>query len=631
MTTETGAATDPSKEVDDCLAALAANVAAEQVIARLRALAGSIAGDSPLRPRFLRARAIALNRLGYSGQALGELQEARALQSDAPDTGELGEIDRAIALVHSWRGEARDAALSLLRALGSAVVTADPGAAGLALLDAGRLEMEVGRAAQAQFFFSLGLRIGGDALPRPERARSTVSLLQSVVAARDLNKVDACLRELAPLLPGASARVRFLAELERARIAIASGKHDGADAALRRAEEIMRPDPESFERVELAHVRAELALDAGEHAAAEKLIAEVIARYAAGQLAGREVVARLLQAEALFGLARREEAERTLAAALRRAVACGLNGYADAVRSRIAASGANENAWHAGEPLAHSGRAETARRFVRRRPLGTGAFGSVSRAYDLEQGIEVALKQVSLAGLYDPATRARLLESLRTEVAAVSRIDHPGVARVHGMLVEADGDALVIEEFVDGETLRSVVTGALEPSHALELALRISYALASVHAAGVVHRDLKPENIVLRSAGSPVIVDFGIALVAGAATAAKAGTAGYMPPEQARGDVDARADLYALGVILHELLLGERPPVPAGGVCALLLEPWRRPRRAARLTAAGIDPHVAALLARMLAPHRRSRPASAGEVADALSAVLARRASRAGQ
>src|SRR5262249_12899770 len=149
----------------------------------------------------------------------------------------------------------------------------------------------------------------------------------------------------------------------------------------------------------------------------------------------------------------------------------------------------------AGEPLTQSGGAETARRFVRRQPLGTGAFGSVSRAYDLEQGIEVALKQVSLAGLYDPATRARLLDSLRTEVAAVSRIDHPGVARVHGMLVDAEGNALVIEEFVDGPTLRKVAAAALEPSHALELALRISYALASVHAAGVVHRDLKPENI----------------------------------------------------------------------------------------------------------------------------------------
>ena len=126
--------------------------------------------------------------------------------------------------------------------------------------------------------------------------------------------------------------------------------------------------------------------------------------------------------------------------------------------------------------------------------------------------------------------------------------------------------------------------------------------------------------------------DFGIALVAGAAAkAANIGTIGYMPPEQTRGQVDARADLYALGVIMHELLLGERPPVPAGGLLALLREPWQRSRRAARLIAAGVDPDVAALLARLLAPHRRGRPASAAEVADALAAVLARRASHAGQ
>jgi serine/threonine-protein kinase len=129
-----------------------------------------------------------------------------------------------------------------------------------------------------------------------------------------------------------------------------------------------------------------------------------------------------------------------------------------------------------------------------------------------------------------------------------------------------------------------------------------------------------------------VIVDFGIALVAGAgAKAAKIGTVGYMPPEQTRGHVDARADLYALGVVMHELLLGERPPVPAGGLLALLLEPYRRPRRAARLIAAGLDPDTAALLARLLAPHRWGRPASAAKVADALSAVLARLASHAGQ
>jgi tetratricopeptide (TPR) repeat protein len=635
MTTETEAATDPSKEVDECLADLAGTTAPpEQVIDRLRRLADRVAADSPLRPRFLRARAVALNRLGYYGEALGDLQEARVLLADASELHEVGEIDRAIALIHSWRGDAREASLSLLRALGSAVVTADHGAAGLALLDAGRVEMEIGRAAQAEFFFSLGLRIGGDALPVRERARSTVSLLQSLVAARDLHKVDACLRELEPLLAGGSARVRFLAELERARIAIASRAHAAADAALARAEEIMRPDPESFEAVELAHVRAEGALAAGEREAAEKLLVDVIARYAADELAGREVVARLLHAEALFGLERREEAERTLVAALRRAVARGLNGYADAVRSRMAASGTSENAWHAGEPLAQSARAETAQRFVRRRRLGTGAFGSVSRAYDLEQGIEVALKQVSLAGLYDPATRARLLESLRTEVAAVSRIDHPGVARVYGMLVEGEGDALLIEEFVDGPTLRSVMAGALEPSHALELAVRISYALASVHAAGVIHRDLKPENIVLRAAASPVIVDFGIALVAGAASAAKAagiGTVGYMPPEQTRGHADARADLYALGVIIHELLRGERPPAPEGGLRALLPETWQRRRRAARLVAAGVDPDTAALLARLLAPHRWARPASAAEVADALSKVLTHLASDAGE
>jgi tetratricopeptide (TPR) repeat protein len=627
---ETQTPATPVKDaVDRCFADLSANDAPECVLARLRTLDAQTMDDPLLRARYLRARAIAVNRLGFSDDALCDLEEARGRLIDAVEPHELAEVERTIALVHTWRGDGREAALALLRAVGVAVAAGDQGEAALSLVDVGRLEMEIGRPGQAELFFALGLRVGSAKLSEQDRARHMVALLQSLVAAGRLDKAHACLQALSPLLADASTRVQFLADIEVARIAIAAGKNADAKSALDRAEEKMNPAPDSFEAVELAHARAELALAKGDNAGAETLLKDVVARYAADNLAGREVVARLLQAKALDGLAREEERERTLAAALRRALARGLNGYADEARSRIAAAGGSTSAWRPGEPLPPAIVAEIGQRFVRRRQLGAGGFGSVWRAYDLEQGLEIALKEVKLTELYEPATRERLLDSLRTEVAAGSRINNPGVARVYGMLVEPIGDALLVEELIDGKTLRTEMTGPLELARVLDLAARIGYALAAIHAAGVVHRDLKPENIILRSKNAPVIVDFGIALLAKAsAKAAKTGTVGYMAPEQTGGgQIDARADLYALGVIIEELLLGHRPPVQAGGLAAYLLEPWRVKRRTARLVAAGVDPEVAAVIAQLLAPDPRWRLASAAMVGNMLVAIQTRRAS----
>jgi predicted protein tyrosine phosphatase len=392
-TTEPGP--PPVKDtVDECLALLARNGPVKEILARLNRLERQIENNPYVRARLLRARAIACARLDLPGEALANLEEARRLLIDAAQPRELAEVERMVARVHSWRGDGREAALALLRAVAVAtaagdqgaagmaladvertvamvhswrgdgreaafallravaVATAadDQGAAGMALLDAGRLEMEIGRPAQAKLFFALGLQLAGDKLSARERARDMVSLLQSLVAAGRFDKVTSCLQALSPLLPEATVRVRFLTELEMARVAIALGKHGDAAAALDRAEAMMHPSAESFEATELKHARAELALATGDYAHADTLLNEVIARCAADDLAGREVVARLLQARALFGLERPDEEVRTLAAALRRALARGLNGYADAARSLIAAAGASEDEWLPSEP-----------------------------------------------------------------------------------------------------------------------------------------------------------------------------------------------------------------------------------------------------------------------------------------
>ncbi len=367
---------------------------------------------------------------------------------------------------------------------------------------------------------------------------------------------------------------------------------------------------EAFERVEIAEVQAEFALARGDAANAAALLAPIIARYADDDLAAREVRARLVQARALEALGRADEAARTLGAALRRALARSLTGYADQVRSRLMADHGGPGRIAETPALTET---DPAQRFVRQRPLGSGAFGKVSRAYDLELGIEVAIKRAARGENYNPALRDQLLQAARTEMTAAARLDHPGIARVFGVLAVQGGDTLVIEEFVEGQTLRQAMETGLDRTRSLTLLSRIAFALAAVHAAGLIHRDLKPDNVILRGNDAPVLIDFGVALLAGERHQPGTGTPAYMAPEQARGErVDARADLYALGVMAYEMLTGARPEAPRSTLPFTGFLELRAIRRS--LTAAGIAPDVAELVSRLLAPRPRLRPASAAEV-----------------
>ena len=401
-------------------------------------------------------------------------------------------------------------------------------------------------------------------------------------------------------LADAPSRLLLLTHLAASRIALKSSDLAKAAAALDLARTYAPESCDAFERLEIAEVEAELALARNEPQIASELLGRTIARHAEDDLASREVQARLVHAKALEALGRADEAERTLGAALRRALARGLSGYADEVRSRLATG-------HGGHTrvadLPATADTDADRRFVRQRPLGSGAFGKVMRAYDLELGFEVAIKRAARGAHYDPATRNRLLEIARTEVAAASRLDHPGIARVFGLLTSG-GDTLVIEEFVEGPTLRSAMEGGLELPRKLDLLAHIAYALAAVHGAGVIHRDLKPDNIILRGGEAPVLIDFGVAMLSGKRDELDAGTPAYMAPEQARGGkADARTDLYALGVIACEMLTGQRPEPPRP-----------RSRIRAALVQSGIDPAIAKLIGQLIAPYKILRPRSAAAV-----------------
>ncbi len=621
---ETGS--DPEALIAACLASLAANEPPEEVAGRLRTLEGQVQGVT--RARWLRAKAIATNRLGFPSEALGDLMEALQLLEGDAEHRERAEVFHALAVVHSWRSDAREAALALLAAVGESAAAGDRTGVALALIEAGRLQMEIGRPGDCQDLIARGLKVATE-IPTHEMQRASVNLVQALVAAKRIEAAQNALAAAAPLLAGASARLTLLIEIERARIALACGDIAAARAALARAAVHIPSYPDPFERIEVAHAEAELALAERAPAKAAEALEGVILRYSEDNLPGREVAARLLHASALDALGHVEEADRTLMAGLRRALANGLSGHADAVRSRIAERGGTDGTGDTGDTVSVGPLPDANRRFVRRRPLGAGGFGSVVRAYDLELGIEVALKRTSLKGIYDPAMRQRLVEAARTEIAAASRIGHPGVAKIHGLLIEGDHHALLIEEFVEGPTLRDAMAKSIDPAHALDLLSRIAFALAAIHPAGVVHCDIKPENIILRGAGAPVLVDFGIAHIVGKPTP-KGGTRAYMAPEQSRGRrIDGRADLYALGVLAHELLAGELPERSDGPLSILRFMPPGEVRR--RLLASGCGEAAADTIVSMLAPHPFWRPRSAAAVGACFAEAALRTAARAAQ
>jgi serine/threonine-protein kinase len=192
--------------------------------------------------------------------------------------------------------------------------------------------------------------------------------------------------------------------------------------------------------------------------------------------------------------------------------------------------------------------------------LGRGGMGTVYRAVDETLHREVAIKVLN-AELNDPEVARRF----RAEAITVARLSHPGIATIYE-LFQHDGQWLMVMEFVRGETLERLVDrmGALSPQRAAELCMQSLAALAHAHSMGVVHRDLKPANLMITESGSVKIMDFGIARVAGTEHLTSAGymmgTPAYMAPEQVIGhEIDARADLYAMGVVFYRLATGRLP------------------------------------------------------------------------
>jgi len=192
--------------------------------------------------------------------------------------------------------------------------------------------------------------------------------------------------------------------------------------------------------------------------------------------------------------------------------------------------------------------------------LGGGGMGVVYKAEDTRLQRTVALKFLPPAMTRDPLAKTRFLQEAR----AASALDHPNVCTVYDIGELDDGQLYLAMPAYDGETLKKrIERGPLPIEEAVDIAKQVAQGLSKAHRLGIVHRDIKPANLMLTGDGIVKILDFGLAKLAGSAGLTRAGfcvgTPSYMSPEQARGEVDQRTDLWSLGVVLYEMLTALLP------------------------------------------------------------------------
>ena len=267
------------------------------------------------------------------------------------------------------------------------------------------------------------------------------------------------------------------------------------------------------------------------------------------------------------------------------------------------------------------------------RKLGQGGMGEVFEAEDTLLHRVVALKVLPADKVSDADRRARFL----TEARAASSLNHPYIVTIHDVVSTEDGAYCIVMERVRGRSLADAIPkDGLPIREALRYAVQTAEALSAAHSAGIVHRDLKPGNVMITDRGDVKVLDFGLAklLPAAADTDEGAtitsggtqvglilGTPDYMSPEQAKGEpVDRRTDVFSFGMLLFEMLAGDRPFRRADRIAslhALVTDPAPRVSAVRAEVPAALD----AVIDRLLAKDRDARYGDFGEILDALKAI----------
>ncbi len=537
------------------------------------------------------------------------------------------QVNDSLGMVLASRGQADLAALHYALSLADKGELSDREGQAITLGNLGRLALQQGRFRDAIAFFKRDTAI----IRELKNDRAEARLLNDAGRAHaGLEDYEAALKELAESKRLAAAGkfldIELMSLREIALVHLTRGELAPAAAALAEAKGKLPAEGYLLERAALAASEGQLLVaQGGDAEPGFKLLEGAVKAFTDARLPDLEIQTRLALAEACAARGLAKSAEAGYFAALKGAMAEGLQRYVRPIKEALARLDVKASAIEeTPRPLLDRVGDAEEQGYVKRARLGAGAFGTVFHAFDLQAGRDVALKRIHLSALYDPAERDRLVQSAKAELEAAASIRHPGVVRVYNVGTEPNGDLYVVQELVKGEGLNKIMAreGAKGPAEVAPYLLRIAQALDALHRAGVVHRDLKPGNVIVKNGWQPVLVDFGIAHVPGRAQVAKdnLGTLEYTAPEQAEGEAaDARADLYALGVIAYEWFTGRRPldiPPDLDQAIRVLRKQDPVPLRKAR---PDLPKELCDLVDELLEKKPKKRPESAAAVADRLA------------
>jgi len=259
--------------------------------------------------------------------------------------------------------------------------------------------------------------------------------------------------------------------------------------------------------------------------------------------------------------------------------------------------------------------------------LGEGGMATVYKAFDTRLEREVAIKVIRTE-LFGKAVIERILKRFEREAKSLARLSHPNILKVHDY-GEYEGSPYLVLEYLSGGTLKQRLGQPMPWQEALALILPVADALAYAHEHKIIHRDIKPSNILLTEKGQPLLTDFGIAKILDledgqtlTGTGVGIGTPEYMAPEQGMGkEVDARADIYSLGIVLYELVTGRKPytaDTPMAVVFKHMTDPLPRPTE----FTSGLPDGVEKLILKALAKQPEDRYPEMESLAVAMRALL---------